>query len=145
MPLATASSEQKERHTAMSNPMYIVCVSGTHEKLQMAGMFASVAVACDIPVTVFFSMNALLPFVKGRRDEAPAEGEFATFLKQKGVPPFKTLFEQASELGDAKLLPCSMAVDLLRIEESDLDPAFGPPTGLAHFLTMAEGGQLLSF
>lgn len=129
----------------MSKPMYIVCVSGTHEKLQMAGMFASVAVACDIPVTVFFSMNALLPFVKGRSQEVAAEGEFAALLKTKGVPPFKTLFEQATELGDAKLLPCSMAVDLLRIEEADLDPGFGPPTGLAHFLTMAEDGRLLTF
>lgn len=129
----------------MSRPMYIVCVSGTHEKLQMAGMFASVAVACDIPVTVFFSMNALLPFVKGHSADVPAEGEFSTLLKTKGVPPFKTLFEQATELGDAKLLPCSMAVDLLKIEESDLDPNFGPPTGLTHFLTMAEDGQLLTF
>lgn len=129
----------------MSRQIHIVCVSGTLEKLQMAAMFASVAVACDIPVTVFFSMNALKPFIKGNDDDVPTEGEFGALLKQKGVPPFRKLFQQATELGDAKLLPCSMAVDLLKLEEKDLAPGFGPPTGLAHFMTMSEGGQLLTF
>lgn len=129
----------------MSRQIHIVCVSGTLEKLQMAAMFASVAVACDIPVTVFFSMNALKPFIKGNDDDVPTEGDFGTLLKQQGVPPFRKLFQQATELGDAKLLPCSMAVDLLKIEEKDLIEGFGPPTGLAAFMTMTEGGQLLTF
>lgn len=129
----------------MSRQIHIVCVSGTLEKLQMAAMFTSVAVACDIPVTVFFSMNALKPFIKGNDGDVPVEGDFGALLKQQGVPPFRKLFEQATELGDAKLLPCSMAVDLLKIEEKDLAPGFGPPTGLAHFLTMSESGQLLTF
>ena len=104
----------------MSNQLFIVCVSGTHEKLQMAAMYASVAVACDMPVTVFFSMNALTPFVVGRASNPPAEGEFGALLSQDGVPPFKQLFEQAVELGDAKLLPCSMAMDVLKVDEKDL-------------------------
>ncbi len=54
-------------------------------------------------------------------------------------------FKQAAELGDAKLLPCSMAMDLLKITQNDLDPEFGPPTGLTRFLNDAEGGQLLTF
>jgi peroxiredoxin family protein len=36
----------------------------------------------------------------------------------------------AADLGDAKLLPCSMAVDLLKALKDDLDPVLGPPTGL---------------
>jgi len=51
----------------------------------------------------------------------------------------------AAELGDAKLLPCSMALDLLKITRDDLDPELGPPTGLTRFLSDAEGGQLLTF
>lgn len=129
----------------MSNEMFIVCVSGTHEKLQMAAMFSSVAVACDIPVTVFFSMNALTPFVIGRGESPPHEGAFGALLMQDGVPSFKMLFEQAVELGDAKLLPCSMAMDVLKIDEKDLDPFFGPPTGLTHFISLSEGGQILTF
>jgi peroxiredoxin family protein len=104
-----------------------------------------VAAATRDEVSVFFSMNALSYFVKGRPAEAPAEGQFGTLLGRQGVPPFKQLFQQAAELGDAKLLPCSMALDLLRITKDDLDPELGPPTGLTRFLSDAEGGQLLTF
>jgi peroxiredoxin family protein len=129
----------------MSNKINIVCISGTREKLQMAAMIASVAAACGDEVTVFLSMNALAFFVKGNTDNAPVEGAFGTLMEEKGVPPFKQLFQQAVELGDAKLLPCSMAVDLLEVTQDDLEPEIGPPTGLTRFLSDAEGGQLLSF
>lgn len=128
----------------MSNKIHIICVSGTREKLQMASMIASVAAALGDEVSVFFSMNALLYFVKGHSTEAPAEGEFGA-LMGKGVPPFSQLFKQAADLGDAKLLPCSMALDLLKITKDDLDLAFGEPTGLTRFLSDAEGAQLLTF
>ncbi len=111
----------------------------------MAAMIASVAAACGDEVTVFFSMNALTYFVKGQTAIAPMEGEFGTLLDEKGVPPFKQLFQQAAELGDAKLLPCSMAIDLLKLGENDLDPEFGPPTGLTSFLVDSEDGELLTF
>jgi peroxiredoxin family protein len=130
----------------MSRQLYIVCVSGTHEKLQMAAMFASVAAASGDEVSVFFSMNALQYFVKGGPDVAPPEGEFGELMaRTAGVPPFKQLFRQAAELGDARLLPCSMAIDLMKITKDDLDPELGPPTGLTRFLSDAEGGQLLTF
>lgn len=125
--------------------LHIVCVSGTREKLQMAAMMASVAAATGEEVSVFFSMNAVKYFVKGNTDEAPAEGEFGALLADKGVPPFRQLFQHAADLGDASLLPCSMALDLLKVEKGDLDPSFGPPTGLTKFLSDAEGAQLLTF
>jgi peroxiredoxin family protein len=130
----------------MARKIHIVCVSGTREKLQMASMMASVAATLGDEVSVFFSMNALLYFVNGRSEEPPVEGEFGTLIAQnKGVPPFRQLFQMAAELGDATLLPCSMALDLLKITQADLDPAFGPPTGLTRFLSDAEGAQLLTF
>jgi len=123
----------------------IVCVTGTREKLQMAAMFASVAAATGDEVSVFLSMNAITYFVKGRSDNAPVEGEMGELMGQKGVPPFKQLFQQAVELGDAQLLPCSMAMDLLKITKEDMDSEVGAPTGLTRFLSDAEGGQLLTF
>lgn len=129
----------------MAQKLNIICVSGTREKLQMAAMIASVAAATGDEVCVFFSMNALPYFVKGREVDAPAEGELGALMNQKGVPPFKQLFQQAAELGDARLLPCSMALDLMKITKEDLDPELGQPTGLTRFLSDAEGGQLLTF
>jgi peroxiredoxin family protein len=123
----------------------IVCMSGTREKLQMAAMVASVAAVTGDDVTVFFSMNALPYFVKGHAAEAPAEGELGALIAGTSVPPFKQLFRQAAELGDAKLLPCSMAMDVMKITAEDLEPGIGPPTGLTSFLSDAEGGQLLTF
>ncbi len=111
----------------------------------MAAMIASVAAASGDVVSVFFSMNALIYFVKGHDAAVPVEGEFGTLMSQKGVPPFKQLFQQAAELGDAQLLPCSMAMDLLKITGDDLGPEFGPPTGLTRFLSHSEEGQLLTF
>ena len=129
----------------MSRKIHIVCVSGTREKLKMAAMIASVAAASGDEVSVFFSMNAMQYFVKGSSAEPPAEGEFGALLQTKGVPPFRQLFQMAAELGSATLLPCSMALDLLKITPDDLDPALGPPTGLTRFLSDAEGAQILTF
>jgi peroxiredoxin family protein len=129
----------------MAQKLNIVCVTGTREKLQMAAMFASVAAATGDEVSVFLSMNALPYFIKGRSEQAPVEGELGELMGQKGVPPFKQLFQQAAELGDAKLLPCSMALDLMKITKDDLDETVGPPTGLTRFLSDAEGGQMLTF
>lgn len=130
----------------MPRKIHIVCVSGTREKLQMAAMIASVAAASGDDVSVFFSMNALLYFVKGRAADAPVEGAFGKLMQDDGgVPPFKQLFKYAAELGDAKLLPCSMAIDLLKTSAEELDPELGPPTGLTRFLSDAEGAQMLTF
>jgi len=129
----------------MTEKIHIVCVSGSHERLQMAAMFASVAAATGAEVTVFLSMNALPFFVKGNHENAPNEGAMGALMEQKGVPPFRQLFQQAVELADARMLPCSMAMDLLRITKDDLESDLGPPTGLTRFLSDAEGGQILTF
>jgi peroxiredoxin family protein len=126
--------------------MNIVCVTGTREKLQMAAMIASVAAATGDEVSVFLSMNAIPYFVKGHSQEAPVEGELGALMAaEKGVPSFKVLFQQAVELGDAKLLPCSMAMDIMKVTHDDFDSGVGPATGLTRFLSDAEGGQILTF
>jgi peroxiredoxin family protein len=93
---------------------------------------------------VFLSMNALQHFRRGA--SAPAtEGAFGKLLVDKKAPGFKQLFENAAELGDAKIHPCSMAMDVLAIERSDLEPWLKEPLGLTKFLADAEGGQVWSF
>jgi peroxiredoxin family protein len=128
-----------------SSKLRIVVVSGMRERLQMAAMTASVGAVSGDDVMVFLSMNALPYFVRGASQDAPAEGPVGKFLGQKSVPPFRQLFEQAVELGGARIHPCSMAMDLLKLEPAALEAWVGEPLGLTKFLDDCRDGQVWSF
>jgi peroxiredoxin family protein len=128
-----------------SGKISIVCVSDKREHLQMAAMMASVGAVSGRPVLVFFSMNALRYFVKASPERAPAEGPVGRLLDEKKVTPFQELFQNAVDLGDARLHPCSMAMDLLALEPEQLLPCLGEPMGLMQFLDEAAGGEVWSF
>jgi peroxiredoxin family protein len=129
----------------VSNKICVVVVSGTRERLQMAAMVASVAAVSGQEVLVFLSMNALLYFVKANSTIAPNEGEMGALMENKNVPDFKTLFGQAAALGEAKILPCSMAMDVLGVEPQDMESFVGEPTGLTRFLDEARDAQVWTF
>jgi peroxiredoxin family protein len=120
-------------------------ISGSRERLQMAAMVASVGAVGGSDVRVFLSMNALPYFVKGKGKDAPPEGKVGELLAQKKAPPFVELFTNAVELGDAKIYPCSMAMDVLELEQGDLEPYVGEAMGLTKFLDDASEGQVWSF
>ena len=128
-----------------SSKISIVVVSGTLERLQMAAMMASVAAVSGNDVHVFLSMNAMPYFVKGDTTPAPAEGPFGTLMAGKKIPPFRTLFEQAVELGEAKINPCSMAMDVMGVASQGLEPYLGEPMGLTKFLREARDAQVWTF
>jgi len=129
---------------AGSSRISIVVVSGALERLQMAAMMASVGAVSGNEVTVFLSMNALQYFRRGAAAPAP-EGAFGKTLVEKKAPGFKQLFQQAAELGDAKIHPCSMAVDVLGVQPAELEPWLLEPLGLTRFLSDAQDGQVWSF
>lgn len=129
----------------MSPPLFIVCQSGRRESLQFAAMTASVAAVSGRPVTVFLSMNALPPFLRGGAEGVAAEGEAGRLMESKNAPSFKTLFQQAVELGDAKIYACSMAMDLFGAKEEALETWVAGVMGLTKFLSDAESGQLVAF
>jgi peroxiredoxin family protein len=128
-----------------ANKISIVVVSGSLERLQMAAMVASVGAVSGDQVTVFLSMNALRHFTRGAPEGPAAEGPFGKLLQQKKAPGFKQLFHSAAELGDARIHPCSMAVDVLGVGAGDLEPWLREPLGLTKFLSDAHGGQVWSF
>ncbi len=130
----------------MSNPpLFMVLVSGEHEKIQMAGMMASVAAVSERPVQVFVSMNAIYAFRKDADADARYQGgEFSKLMKEKNAPDAVTLFEQGKMLGEMKIHPCSMAMDITGWSEADLvEDLFDEPLGLTKFLADAETGQLV--
>lgn len=123
----------------------VLVVTGFHERLQMAGMVASVAAVSGSDVTVFLSMNALQYFVRGSDRAPPAEGSFGATMGGTNVPPFRQLFEQAVSLGGAKVHPCSMAMDVLKLEPHNLVDWLGEPLGLTRFLADSLEGTLVTF
>ena len=129
----------------MDDRISIVVVSGTIERLQMAAMVASVGAVSGNRVAVFLSMNALPFFRRGAPAAAPAEGRMGELLTEKKAPPFKQLFEQAVELGEAKIYPCSMAMDVFGYQPGELEGYLSGPLGLTKFLSDASGAQVWSF
>jgi peroxiredoxin family protein len=123
----------------------ILIVSGTSERLQMAAMVASVGAVSGTEVSVLLSMNSLQFFLKSNLSGPPPEGPFGRTMAGKKVPPFKQLLQSAVELGDAKIHPCSMAMDVLGARAEDLDSFLAPPLGLTRFLADSAGGQLVTF
>jgi peroxiredoxin family protein len=123
----------------------VMVVSGSHERLQMAAMVASVGAVSGSEVSVFLSMNALQYFIKSSDASAPAEGHFGEVMANKNVPQFKSLFENAVTLGDAKIFPCSMAMDVLEAKAEDLEPYLSEPLGLTKFLNDSSDSQVWTF
>lgn len=128
-----------------SSKICVVVIADSLERLQMAAMVASVGAVSGQDVMVFVSMNALSYFIKGHVSKAQHEGEMGKLLASKNVPQFKTLFEQAIELGGAKIYPCSMAMDVLGVEQNDLEEYMEEATGLTKFLHDGQGGQVWTF
>ncbi len=124
----------------------VVVVSGERERLQMAAMVASVAAVSGHEVLVFLSMNALPLFMKANQAlEAPSEGPMGNLMVSRRVPEYRSLFEQAVSLGEARIFPCSMAMDVLSIARPDLVEYLEEPTGLTKFLSDAQDSQVWTF
>lgn len=123
----------------------ILVVSGGVERLQMAAMVASVGAVSGAQVSVLLSMNSLQFFVQSSPAKPLPEGAFGQVMAGKSVPSFKHLLKSAVELGDARIHPCSMAMDVLGAKAEELDSFLAPPLGLTRFLADSEGGQLPTF
>jgi peroxiredoxin family protein len=123
----------------------ILIVAGTKERLQMAAMVASVAAVSGTEVRILLSMNSLPFFLKSNAEDPPVEGEFGRTMAGKKVPPFKQLLQSAVELGDAKIHPCAMAMDVLGAKPQDVDEFLSEPQGLTRFLSDSGDAQLLTF
>ncbi len=125
-------------------PLFVVLSSGEHEKIQMAGMIASIAAVSERPVQVFVSMNAMFAFRKDSQGQFQG-GEFSKLLTEKNAPDPIQLFQQGKMLGDMKIVPCSMAMDITGWPQNEfVEDLFDPPVGLTKFLADAESGQLVT-
>jgi peroxiredoxin family protein len=129
-----------------TQPLYIVLSSADRDKMQLASMIASVAAVSERPVHVFVSMGAIKAFDKAingndRYDDSPLNAE----LCEKNAPDPIEMFAQGKMLGDMTVWACSMVLDILGWDESNLvDDLFDGQMGLTKYLSDAEDGQLMT-
>jgi peroxiredoxin family protein len=135
----------------MEEPLNLVLFSGTDDKLQAAAVLAAGAAALGRPVNIFLQYWALDAFRKDRIDrdhglapEAGAEGRLAVdALQAAGQASWAETLRQAKDLGSVDIEACSLSMDLLHIDETDLDPLVDGVEGVTAFYLNAGEGQVV--
>ena len=135
----------------MDDSLNLVVFSGTDDKLQAAAVLAAGAAALGKPVTLFLQYWALDAFTKakigldhGLAPEAGADGRAAVdALAEAGQSPWDETLRMAKGLGSVDIQACSLSMDLLRLEESDLDPLIDGVEGVTAFYLNAGEGQIV--
>ena len=135
----------------MDEPLNLVLFSGTDDKLQAAAVLTAGAAALGKPVNVFLQYWALDAFRADRiaadhglAPEAGAEGQEAVDgLRAAGQASWAETLRQAKELGGVDIEACSLSMDLLHLEQSDLDPLVDGVEGVTAFYLNAGEGQVV--
>ena len=135
----------------MDEPINLVLFSGTDDKLQAAAVLAAGAAALGRPVNIFLQYWALDAFRADRitRDhglaaEAGEAGRKAVdALAKAGQASWAETLRQAKDLGSVDIQACSLSMDLLGIEESDLDPVVDGVEGVTAFYLNAGEGNIV--
>jgi peroxiredoxin family protein len=135
----------------MDEPLNLVLFSGTDDKLQAAAILTAGAAALGKPVNLFLQYWALDAFRADRigadhglAPEAGAAGRAAVDnLRSAGQASWAETFRQAKELGGVDIEACSLSMDLLQLEQSDLDPLVDGVEGVTAFYLNAGEGQVV--
>jgi peroxiredoxin family protein len=135
----------------MDEPLNLVLFSGTDDKLQAAAVLTAGAAALGKPVNVFLQYWALDAFRADRiaadhglAPEAGAEGRAAVDdLRAAGQVSWAETLRQAKDLGGVDIEACSLSMDLLHLEPSDLDPLVDGVEGVTAFYLNAGEGQVV--
>ncbi|MEO8272612.1 MAG: DsrE/DsrF/DrsH-like family protein [Chloroflexota bacterium] len=135
----------------MDEPLNLVLFSGTDDKLQAAAVLAAGASAIGKPVNVFLQYWALDAFRHDRigqdhglAPEAGPEGRaHVDHLRRAGQVSWAETLRQAKDLGQVDIQACSLSMDLLDIEQSDLDPLVDGVEGVTSFYLNAGQGQVV--
>lgn len=135
----------------MDEPLNVVLFSGTDDKLQAAAVLTAGAAALGKPVNVFLQYWALDAFRADRiasdhglAPEAGHAGRLAVDdLRAAGQASWADTLRQAKELGGIDIQACSLSMDLLHLEPTDLDPLVDGVEGVTAFYLNAGEGQVV--
>jgi peroxiredoxin family protein len=148
--MAPAESSPKEG-ALEEQPINFVVFSGTDDKLQALAVMTAGAAALGKQVNIFLQYWGLDAFSKAKIDadhglapEAGAEGRAKVdALAAAGQASWAETLRQAKELGEVDIQACSLSMDILGLEESDLDPLVDGLEGVTAFYLNAGDGQIV--
>jgi peroxiredoxin family protein len=134
----------------MDETVSLVLFSGTDDKLQAAAVMAAGAAALGRPVKIFLQYWALDAFRADRitadhglAPEAGAAGKAAVDAAAKaGQAHWADTLRMAKEIGEIDIQACSLSMDILKIEPSELDPLVDGVEGVTAFYLNAGEGQI---
>jgi peroxiredoxin family protein len=132
-------------------PLNLVLFSGTDDKLQAAAVLTAGAAALGRPVNLFLQYWALDAFRKDRiegdhglaPEAGPAGRQAVDDLRAAGQASWSETLRQAKDLGGVDIQACSLSMDLLHLEETDLDPLVDGVEGVTAFYINAGEGQVV--
>ena len=135
----------------MDEPLNLVLFSGTDDKLQAAAVLTAGAAALGRPVNIFLQYWALDAFRADRiaKDHglAPEAGDAGRkavdALAKAGQASWAETLRQAKDLGSVDIHACSLSMDLLGSEESDLDSVVDGVEGVTAFYLNASDGNIV--
>jgi peroxiredoxin family protein len=135
----------------MDEPLNLVLFSGTDDKLQAAAVLTAGAAALGKPVNVFLQYWALDAFRADRiaadhglaPEAGPAGRDAVDGLRAAGQASWAETLRQAKELGGVDIEACSLSMDLLHLQRSDLDPLVDGVEGVTAFDLNAGDGQVV--
>jgi peroxiredoxin family protein len=135
----------------MDEPLNLVLFSGTDDKLQVAAVLTAGAAALGKPVNVFLQYWALDAFRAeriasdhGLAPEAGKDGRLAVdAIRAAGQASWAETLRQAKELGGVDIQACSLSMDLLHLDPTDLDPLVDGVEGVTSFFLNAGEGQVV--
>ena len=135
----------------MDETLNLVLFSGTDDKLQAAAVLTAGAAALGRPVNLFLQYWALDAFRADRigkdhglAPEAGPEGRgHVDALAKAGQASWADTLRQAKDLGSVDIQACSLSMDLLGIEQSDLDQVVDGVEGVTAFYINAGEGQIV--
>jgi peroxiredoxin family protein len=135
----------------MDETISLVLFSGTDDKLQAAAVLTAGAAALGRPVKIFLQYWALDAFRADRiaadHGLAPEAGEAGKAAIQAaakaGQAHWAETLRVAKEIGGVDIQACSLSMDILKLEQSDLDPLVDGVEGVAAFYINAGEGQIV--
>lgn len=135
----------------MEQPLNLVLFSGTDDKLQAAAVLTAGAAALGKPVNIFLQYWALDSFRADRigldhglaPEAGPAGRAAVDDLAAAGQASWAETLRQAKDLGEVDIQACSLSMDLLKLEATDLDPLVDGVEGVTAFYLNAGEGHIV--